>query len=84
MERAIADYVKSITWAMALTIVGGPRWTPYPGMRKARRGRDCLRQLVQELRTKVAQSASSGNDLLSLLIEANDPQTGRPMNEPDA
>ncbi len=68
-----------MTWAMALTIVGAPRWTPYPGMRKARRGRDYFRQLVQELRTKVTQSASSGNDLLSLLIEANDPQTDCPM-----
>ncbi len=52
-------------------------------MRKARRGRHYLRQLVQELRTKVAQSGSSGKDLLSLLIEANDPQTGRAMNEAD-
>ncbi len=82
MERAIADYLKSMTWAMALTIVGAPSWTPYPGMRKARRGRDYLRRLVQELRTKVAQSGSSGNDLLSLLVEANDPQTDKILQQP--
>ncbi|MEJ2377513.1 MAG: cytochrome P450 [Pseudolabrys sp.] len=83
MERAIADYLQSMTWAMALTIVGAPSWTPYPGKRKARRAREYLRGLAQQLRTKVAQSRFSGTDLLSLLIEANDPQTGRPMNETD-
>ncbi len=30
MEQAIADYLKSITWAMALTVVGAPRWSLIP------------------------------------------------------
>ena len=83
LERAIADYLESTSWVMALTIVGAPRWVPYPGMRKARRGRDYLKQLVDGLTTEVARSGASRNDLLSLLIGANDPQTGRSMSETD-
>jgi len=34
LERAIADYLESTSWVMALTILGAPRWVPYPGMRR--------------------------------------------------
>jgi cytochrome P450 len=83
MERAIADYLESTSWVMALTLVGAPRWVPYPGMRKARRGRDYLKRLVDDLTTEVAHSGACRNDLLPLLIGANDPQTGRSMSETD-
>jgi cytochrome P450 len=83
MERAIADYLKSTSWVMALTIVGAPRWVPYPGLRKARRGRDYLRQFIDGLMTEVAHRGASRNDLFSLLIGANNPQTGRSMSEID-
>jgi cytochrome P450 len=83
MERAIADYLESISWVMALTIVGTPRWVPYPGLRKARRGRDYLRQFVDGLTTEVGHRRASRNDLLSLLVGATDPQTGRSMSETD-
>jgi cytochrome P450 len=46
VEQAITDYLESTSWVMALTILGGPRWVPYPGRWKARRGRDYLKQLV--------------------------------------
>jgi cytochrome P450 len=66
-----------------LELIGAPRWVPYPGMRKARRGRDYLKQFVDGLTTEVARRKSARNDLLSLLITANDPQTGRYMSETD-
>src|SRR4051812_42760951 len=49
-------------------------------MRKARRGRDYLKQFVDGLTTEVARRKSA---LLSLLITANDPKTGRYMSETD-
>jgi cytochrome P450 len=81
--RAIAEYLESTSWMMALTIFGAPRWVPYPGMRKAARGRDYLKRFVADLRNEVAYSEVPRNDLLSVLIRATDPQTGRSMSETD-
>jgi len=81
IERAIADYLESTSWVMALTILGAPRWVPYPGMRKAARGRDFLKQFVAGLTS--GNEPGLRNNLLSLLIGANDPQTGGSMSETD-
>jgi cytochrome P450 len=84
IERAIADYLESTSWVMALTILGAPRWVPYPGMRKAARARDFLKQFVAGLTSGIAHSdVGPPNDLLSLLIGADDPETGRAMSETD-
>ena len=84
IERAITDYLESTTWVMALTILGAPRWCPYPGMRKAGRGRDFLKRFVAGLTNETACSEScSRNDLLSLLVRADDPDSGRSMSETD-
>jgi cytochrome P450 len=79
----ITDYLESTSWVMALTILGAPRWVPYPGLWKARRGRDYLKQLVGGWVSQAGQSRASRNDLLSLLIGAIDPQTGQSMSETD-
>jgi cytochrome P450 len=83
IERAIADYLESTSWVMALTILGAPRWVPYPGMRKAARARELLKQFVTDVTTGTYTEPGSRNDLLSLLIGANDPQTGCSMSETD-
>jgi cytochrome P450 len=83
IERAIADYLESTSWVMALTILGAPRWVPYPGMRKAARARDFLKQFVVDLTNEITYSEVFRKDLMSLLIRANDPQTGRLMSEID-
>ena len=68
---------------MALAILGAPAWVPYPGVRKARRGRDYIRRMVEELTAEAAARAGSRSDLLSLLIPASDPETGQAMSETD-
>src|SRR5262245_23366804 len=83
VERAISDYLESTSWVMALTILGAPRWVPYPGLWKARRGRDYLKQLVGSWVTEAGRSRAARNDLLSLLLGAIDPQTGQSMSETD-
>jgi cytochrome P450 len=84
IEQAIADYLESTTWKMVLTVLGAPHWFPHPGMRKAARGRDFLKQFVAGLTSEMARGElCSRNDLLSLLIRANDPDTGQPMSEID-
>jgi cytochrome P450 len=83
MERAIADYLESTSWVMALAMIGAPRWVPYPGIGKARRGREHLQQLVDGLITDVQRSRAARNDLLSLLIGSKDPETGQSMSDMD-
>src|SRR5262245_1515148 len=68
MQRAIADYLEATSWVMALAILGAPAWVPYPGVRKARRGRDYIRRMVEGLTAEAAGRAGSRSDLLSLLI----------------
>jgi len=83
MERAIADYLESTSWMMVLAMIGAPRWVPYPGIGKARRGREHLKQLVDGLIADVQHRPAARNDLLSLLIETTDPETGRSMSDMD-
>jgi cytochrome P450 len=84
IERAIANYLEATTWKMALTVLGAPHWVPHPGMRKAARGRDFLKRFVADLTNEITCGEScSRNDLLSLLIRANDPDTGQSMSETD-
>ena len=43
----------------------------------SQRGRDFLKRFVADLTTGIAHSETFRSDLPSLLIKANDPQTGR-------
>jgi len=83
MERAIVDYQESTSWIIALTMAGAPRWVPYPGIRRARRARAHLHGTLESLIAEAKQKPGDRNDLLSLLTNATDPETGRSMNDID-
>jgi cytochrome P450 len=80
IERANADYLLPISWAIAYAILGLPRWLPHPGKRAMRRAEQALRfslaQLVQARR--IAPSAR--DDLFARLLRAANPETGQPMS----
>ncbi len=83
VERSIADFLKSTPWAVVLTVLGLPEWTPYPGKRRAMRGRGYLRGMIGN---RVAERRTSGtrhDDLLSLLLDARDPETGAGFSDTD-
>ena len=82
-ERAITDYLESTSWLLMLTMVRAPRWTPFPGSRRALRGIGYLRQVLHGLIAEARYTPSGRGDLLSLLIEAKDPETGRAMSDGD-
>jgi cytochrome P450 len=83
MERSITHYLESTSWIVALAMVGAPRWVPYPGIYRARRARERLHRILESLIAEAKQSPGNGNDLLSLLTNATDPETSKTMNAVD-
>ena len=80
-ERAITDYLEATSWILMLTMTRAPRWLPFPGSRRARRAIAYLRQVLNGLIAEARRKPSDRGDLLSLLIEAKDPETGRSMDD---
>lgn len=83
VEKAVTDYVGQAGWIAAMTLLGLPRWVPYPGVGRARRARDRLRREVARTIEGRRAAAVPHQDLLALLMEARDPETGRAMDDRD-
>jgi cytochrome P450 len=83
MEQAITDYLEPTSWIVALVIARAPRWMPYPGMLRQRRAGKVLHRLLDALISEAKQQPSGGNDLLSLLRNATDAETGQSMTDID-
>ncbi|ACA20913.1 cytochrome P450 [Methylobacterium sp. 4-46] len=84
VERGITDYLESTSWIFALTLLRAPAWMPFPGRRRSEAARTYLRD---ELLRLVAEGRAGGvegrDDLLSLLVAARDPESGRAMDDRD-
>jgi cytochrome P450 len=81
VERSISDYLDPSGWTFALGVVGAPDWVPYPGRRKAMIAvaflRSSLRRVIEERRAGDGERV----DLVSMLLAARDPETGRTMTD---
>jgi cytochrome P450 len=80
VERDITTYVDNAGWPLALSILSAPLWMPYPGRGRSLRSRDYLRTQITRLVTE-RRGIPRREDLVSLLIEARDPETGRAMTD---
>jgi cytochrome P450 len=83
VERSMSDFLESTSWAIALSALRAPQWMPFPGRSRAERGQSYLRRFTA---TRVADRRASGerrDDLLSLLLDARDPETGEALSELD-
>lgn len=81
VERSISDFLKPTGWTLALGILKAPEWLPYPGRRKARAAVEFLRSsLMRVVETRRAATAER-TDLVSMLLSAADPETGRTMTD---
>jgi cytochrome P450 len=83
VERSIGDFLESTSWAIALSALRAPMWMPFPGKQRAERGQDYLRQTTA---ARVAERRASGerrDDLLSLMLDAKDPETGEGFSDGD-
>jgi cytochrome P450 len=83
MERSITDCLEPTSWIIALGMIGAPRWVPYPALYRARRARNHLHRMLHALISEGGQAPDSRNDLLSLLSNAVDPETGKSMDAID-
>lgn len=81
VEQSITDYLKPTGWTFALAMLGAPEWLPHPGRRKARAAVDYLRSSLATVISERRQNPIERNDLVSMLLEAKDPETGRMMSD---
>ena len=77
--RGITAYLQATGWMFALGLLGAPRWTPFPGRRRAMRAARYLREAVTATVAERRAGADRRADLLDLLLDAADPETGRTM-----
>lgn len=81
VEQSITDYLKPTGWTFALAMLGAPEWLPHPGRRKARAAVDYLRSSLASVISERRRKPIERNDLVSMLLEAKDPETGRMMSD---
>lgn len=80
-EESMRIFLELTSWPVALTLLGAPRWTPFPGKAAADRAHRHLQAVVG---TRVAERRASGerrDDLLSLMLDAKDPETGEGLTD---
>ena len=83
-ERSIQSLQQSGGWDLLYANLNVPQWFPRPGVLAAARAIVQLRSTVTKLvRDQAAGRAGGGerDDLLSRLVAARDPETGRSMDE---
>lgn len=81
VEQSITDYLRPSGWTFALGVVGAPDWFPYPGRGKAMAAVRFLRSSLATVIKARRRNADQRNDLVSMLLMAADPETGRTMTD---
>ncbi len=81
VEQGIGTYLESTSWAIAFNLLGLPQWVPYPGKRHSGNAQTYLRSELLRLVAEGRATKTRRDDLLSLLLQASDPETGQVMND---
>jgi cytochrome P450 len=85
-RSAMNAYFGSIGRIGALDLLGVPDFVPRPGRRRLRQTMAYFEKIIDDIieargrRLDHSDSAAAPNDLLTLLLRALDPSTGRPMS----
>ena len=80
-SRALTENFDTIPWHLVYAMFSVPEWMPYPRRRRAMQERDFLHRDVNRLVAARRANSSSRPDLLDLLLNARDPETGRSMTD---
>ena len=83
LENSIRDFLESTSWTTALSAMGAPLWTPFPGKWRSERASAFLQRTVSERIAERRQTGERRDDLLSLMLDAKDPETGNGLNDID-
>lgn len=81
VERSITDYLEPSGWTFALGVLGAPHWMPYPGRAKAMAAVKFLRSSLSRVIDQRRCGGEERHDLVSMLLSAKDPETGRTMSD---
>lgn len=76
---AMEDYLGQTNWKMAYVMLGLPAWLPHPGSRRGVMAAHELRNAVTGLIVSRRARGVRRSDLLGLLLDARDPETGELM-----
>ncbi|MGR3655434.1 cytochrome P450, partial [Paracoccus sp. (in: a-proteobacteria)] len=82
VHHAIDGYIAQTAKVSLMDVIGVPRWVPRPGRIFAGQGLRQMKQIADRAITDRAAAAQRQGppDLLDLLLDADDPETGRTMN----
>ena len=87
VHRAVNDFIEQSAKVSVLDVLGLPGWVPRPGRIMAGSGLRRMKALADSAiasRAKAVPGASgAAPDLLDLLLDAHDPETGRSMTAPE-
>jgi cytochrome P450 len=83
VEHSMRDFLESTGWLAALSAVHAPTWTPFPGKWRASRAHTYLRTMVAERIAERRRTGERRDDLLSLMLDATDPETGLGLEDVD-
>jgi cytochrome P450 len=79
--RALATELRFVPWPLILAALGLPSWLPYPGRLRAARARQHIHRETARLVAEHRQTPSQRADLIDLLVQARDEETGRHMSD---
>ena len=81
VHRAIESYISQTAKVSILDIIGAPAWVPRPGrLMSGSALRNMKRVADTAIEARKTEGAKPVPDLLDLLLEGEDPKTGRRMN----
>ncbi|MEM9724129.1 MAG: cytochrome P450 [Pseudomonadota bacterium] len=86
IARELETYLQPMSWVVVSVLMRWPRWAPYPGKRRQFKARDRMRAAVLDVVRRRRERLAAGEapaDLTSALIEARDPESGRPLSDDD-
>ena len=83
LETSIRDFLDSTSWTTALSAMGAPLWTPFPGKRRSERASAFLQRTVSDRIAERRLTGERRDDLLSLMLDAKDPETGEGLDDID-
>ena len=80
-EQALTTSFDAMVWQSLLALFSAPRWTPYPGRRRANQARDVIHYEMNRIVAERRAQGSTRQDLLDLLLAAHDTETDRTMTD---
>ncbi|RJE82287.1 cytochrome P450 [Paracoccus onubensis] len=82
VHQAIDGYIAQTAKVSLLDVLGLPAWLPRPGRLMSGAGLQRMKQVADQAIARRAEAAGTDGtpDLLDLLLDASDPETGRSMS----